>query len=160
MAKFRITPTVHSEKVITARLGGNASNTRATDNDVGKWVKLSGESCYVLVSSADPIEGVITSVETGVYDGYVLGGVVRSGFVEATANGLQATAGTGAIAVGDYVLATAPTAIQTADTTTPRKVVKATDQAAAAAGATKARVFSLGDVGTGAVGTTIVIELF
>lgn len=47
---------------------------------------------------------------------------------------------------------------QVADTT-PRKVVKATDQAAAAAAPFKARVVSLGDVGTGAVGTTIVIEL-
>lgn len=158
MAKFLITPTVHSEKIITARLGGNASNTRFTDNDVGKWVKLSGDSAYGLVSSADPIEGVATSVETGVYDGYVLGGVVRSGFVEATANGLQATPGVGAIAVGDYVLATAPTAVQVADTA-PRKVVKATDQAVAAANVYKARVMSLGTAGTGAVGTTIVIEL-
>lgn len=158
MAKFLMTPTVHSEKIVTARIGGNAAGTRGTDNDVGKFVKLGGDSNFVLVSSADAIEGVVTSVETGVYDGYALGGVVRSGFVEATANGLQATAGTGAIAVGDYVLATAPAAIQTADTT-PRKVVKATDQAAAAAAAFKARVVSLGTAATGAVGTTILIEL-
>lgn len=158
MAKFLITPTVHSEKVVTARLGGNASNTCATDLDVGKFVKLVGESNYGLVASADAIEGMITSVETGTYDGYVLGGVVSSGYVEATANGLQATAGTGVIAVGDYVLATAPAAIQVADAA-PRKVVKATDQAAAKAAPFKARVVSLGSAGTGAVGTTIVIEL-
>jgi hypothetical protein len=112
----------------------------------------------VLVSSADAIEGVVTSVETGVYDGYSLGGVVSKGFVEATANGLQATAGTGTLAVGDYVLATAPAAIQTNDTA-PRKVVKATDQAAAKAAPFKARVVSLGTAGTGAVGTTVVIDL-
>lgn len=159
MAKFLITPTIHSEKVVTARVGGNAAGTRATDNDVGKFVKLVGDSNYGLVSSADAVEGVITSVETGVYDGYVLGGVVAKGFVNATANGLQATAGTGTIAVGDYVLATAPTAIQTADATTPRKVVKATDQAAAKAAPFKARVVSLGSAASGAVGTTIVIEL-
>lgn len=158
MAKFLFTPTVYSEKVVTARLGGNASNTRANDSDVGKFVKLGGDSNYVLVSAADAIEGVVTSVETGVYDGYSLGGVVASGFVEATANGLQATAGTGTLAVGDYVLATAPTAIQVADTA-PRKVVKATDQAAAKAAPFKARVVSLGTAGTGAVGTTVVIEL-
>lgn len=158
MAKFLITPTIHSEKVVTARIGGNASNTRANDNDVGKFVKLSGDSAYGLVSSADAIEGVVTSVETGVYDGYSLGGVVTKGFIEATANGLQATAGTGAIAVGDYVLATAPAAIQVADTA-PRKVVKATTQADAKAAPFKARVVSLGTAGTGAVGTTIVIEL-
>lgn len=158
MAKFLITPTIYSEKVITARIGANAAGTRANDYDVGKFVKLGGDSNYVLVSSADAIEGVVTSVETGVYDGYSLGGVVSKGFVDVTANGLQATAGTGTIAVGDYVLATAPAAIQTADAS-PRKVVKATDQAAAKAAPFKARVVSLGSAGTGAVGTTIVIEL-
>jgi hypothetical protein len=116
MAKFLFTPTIYSEKVITARIGGNAAGTRANDYDTGKFVKLGGDSNYVLVSSADAIEGVVTSVETGVYDGYSLGGVVSKGFVEATANGLQATAGTGTLAVGDYVLATAPAAIQTNDT--------------------------------------------
>lgn len=158
MAKFMFTPTVYSEKIVTARLGGNASNTRANDSDVGKFVKLGGDSNYVLVSSADAIEGVVTSVETNLYDGYVIGGVVAQGFVEATANGLQATAGTGTLAVGDYVLATAPAAIQVADTA-PRKVVKATDQAAAKTAPFKARVVSLGTAGSGAVGTTVVIEL-
>ena len=158
MAKFLLTPTIYSEKVITARIGGNAAGTRANDYDTGKFVKLGGDSNYVLVSSADAIEGVVTSVETGVYDGYSLGGVVSKGFVEATANGLQATAGTGTLAVGDYVLATAPAAIQTNDTA-PRKVVKATDQAAAKAAPFKARVVSLGTAGTGAVGTTVVIDL-
>ena len=158
MAKFMFTPTVYSEKVVTARLGGNAANTRANDSDVGKFVKLGGDSNYVLVSSADAVEGVVTSVETNLYDGYVIGGVVTKGFVEATANGLQATPGVGAVAVGDYVLATAPTAIQVADTA-PRKVVKATDQAAAKAAPFKARVVSLGTAGSGAVGTTVVIEL-
>jgi hypothetical protein len=158
MAKFLFTPTVYSEKVVTARLGANAANTRANDNDVGKFVKLGGDSNYVLVSAADAIEGVVTSVETGVYDGYSLGGVVSKGFVEATANGLQATPGVGALAVGEYVLATAPAAIQVADTA-PRKVVKATDQAAAKAAPFKARVVSLGTAASGAVGTTVVIEL-
>lgn len=38
MAKFLITPTTESGRVITARLGANASNTRFTDADVGKGV--------------------------------------------------------------------------------------------------------------------------
>lgn len=160
MPKFFIDPTIHSEKIISARLGGNAPGTRATDNDVGKFVKLIGESNYGLVSSADPIEGIITSVETGVYDLFVTGGVVRSGIFAATANGLQATPGVGVIAVGEYVYATAPNAIQVADATTPRKVVSATTQATAAALPRKARVLSLGSAGTGAVGTTIMVELF
>ena len=158
MAKFLFAPTIHSEKVVTARLGGNASNTRFTDNDVGKFVKLSADSNYTLVTAADAAEGVVTSVETGVYDGYVLGGVQYGGFVEATANGLEATPGVGAIAVGDFVFCTAPAAVQVADTA-PRKVVKATTQATAKAGVFKARVVSLGSAATGAVGTTIVIEL-
>ena len=157
MAKFLITPTSYNEKVITARLGGNASNTRATDADVGKWVKLSGESNYTLVSSAEAIEGVITSIESSVYDGYHIGGVQVKGYIEAIANGAQVD-NLGAITIGDYVLATAPTAIQVEDST-PRKVVKATSQVNAKAAPFKARVVSLGKAGTGAVGTNIVIEL-
>jgi hypothetical protein len=160
MAKFLITPTTESQTVITARLGGNASNTRFTDADVGKGVKLIGDSNYGLLSAANPIEGICTSVETGVYDGYVLGGVQTKGFVDATAYGLQATAGTGVIAVGEYVYAAAPAAVQVAETlSTTIRVVSATTQATAAALPFKARVVSLGQVGTGAVGTAIVIEL-
>lgn len=158
MAKFRITPTIHSEKIRTVRVGGNASGTRANDNDIGKPVKLVGESNYGLCSTADAIEGVITSVETGVYDGFHLGGIVCQGYVNAVANGAQASPGTGALTIGQYVLATAPDAIQVASTT-PLKVVSATDQAAAKTAPFRARIVSLGDAGSGAVGTTVVIEL-
>ena len=160
MAKFLITPTTQNQITVTARLGGNAAGTRANDNDVGKGVKLVGDSNYGLLSTADAIEGVITSVETGVYDGYALGGVQTKGYLNATAYGLQATPGVGAITVGQYVLAAAPAAIQTAETlSTTMRVVSATNQATAATAAFKARVVSLGPVGTGAVGTAIVIEL-
>ena len=160
MAKFLITPTTQNQITVTARLGGNALATRANDNDVGKGVKLVGDSNYGLLAAADAIEGVITSVETGVYDGYSLGGVQSKGYLNATAYGLQATPGVGAITVGQYVLAAAPAAIQTAETlSTTMRVVSATNQATAATAAFKARVVSLGPVGTGAVGTAIVIEL-
>ena len=160
MAKFLITPTTQNQITVTARLGGNAAGTRANDNDVGKGVKLVGDSNYGLLAAADAIEGVITSVETGVYDGYALGGVQTKGYLNATAYGLQATPGTGAITVGQYVLAAAPAAIQVAETlSTTMRVVSATNQATAATAAFKARVVSLGPVGTGAVGTAIVIEL-
>lgn len=160
MAKFLITPTTQNQITVTARLGGNAAGTRANDNDVGKGVKLVGDSNYGLLSAADAIEGVITSVETGVYDGYSLGGVQTKGYLNATAYGLQATPGVGAITVGQYVLAAAPAAIQVAETlSTTMRVVSATNQATAATAAFKARVVSLGPVGTGAVGTAIVIEL-
>lgn len=160
MAKFLITPTTQNQITVTARLGGNAAGTRANDNDVGKGVKLVGDSNYGLLAAADAIEGVITSVETGVYDGYSLGGVQSKGYIDATAYGLQATPGTGAITVGQYVLAAAPAAIQVKETlSTTMRVVSATNQATAATAAFKARVVSLGPVGTGAVGTAIVIEL-
>ncbi len=162
MAKFLISPTTGSfpQNIITARLGAGASNTRFTDVDVGKGVKLVGDSRYGLLSAADPIEGICTSVETGVYDTYVLGGVQTKGYVNATAYGLQATPGTGVIAVGEYVYAAAPAAVQVAETlSTTIRVVSATTQATAAGLPFKARVVSLGPVGTGAVGTAIVIEL-
>ena len=160
MAKFLITPTTQNQITVTARLGGNALATRANDNDVGKGVKLVGDSNYGLLAATDAIEGVITSVETGVYDGYSLGGVQSKGYIDATAYGLQATPGTGAITVGQYVLAAAPAAIQVKETlSTTLRVVSATNQATAATAAFKARVVSLGPVGTGAVGTAIVIEL-
>ena len=160
MAKFLITPTTQNQITVTARLGGNAAGTRANDNDVGKGVKLVGDSNYGLLAAADAIEGVITSVETGVYDGYSLGGVQTKGYIDATAYGLQATPGTGAITVGQYVLAAAPAAIQVKETlSTTMRVVSATNQATAATAAFNARVVSLGPVGTGAVGTAIVIEL-
>ena len=159
MAKFLITPTIHSEKVITARLGGNAAGTRCTDKDVGKPVKQSGDSAYGICSAADAIEGIVTSVETGLYDQYVIGGVVRSGFANVIARGLQATEGTGTLAIGDYVLAGTQTAVQTAMAKDYLPVVKATDQAAAKAAPFKARVASLGTAGTGAVDTVVVIEL-
>ncbi len=160
MAKFLITPTTQNQITVTARLGGNALATRANDNDVGKGVKLVGDSNYGLLAAADAIEGVITSVETGIYDGYSLGGVQSKGYIDATAYGLQATPGTGAITVGQYVLAAAPAAIQVKETlSTTLRVVSATNQATAATAAFKARVVSLGPVGTGAVGTAIVIEL-
>ena len=162
MAKFLISPTTGSfpQNIITARLGAGASNTRFTDVDVGKGVKLVGDSRYGLLSAADPIEGICTSVEAGVYDTYVIGGVQTKGYVNATAYGLQATPGTGVIAVGEYVYAAAPAAVQVAETlSTTLRVVSATTQATAAGLPFKARAVSLGPVGTGAVGTAIVIEL-
>ena len=52
---------------------------------------------------------------------------IKEGMIFATADGLQATAGTGAIAVGDYVVAGTATAKGTALTVYP-KVCKATVQ--------------------------------
>lgn len=157
--KFRISETIHSEKVKTVRLGTAANaGGRYGDADVGKAVKLVGESRYALCAAADPIEGFISSVNLGTQDGFSTGGIISTGYKEVTFDGSQAD-GTGAIAVGDYVLCGAVTAAGTA-LAEPMKVRKATNQATAAGNPFKARVVSLGDAGTGAVGTVGVIELF
>lgn len=171
MAKFQIKETVLSSDVRTVRLGagtGAANNVDQKEN--GKVVKFVGESRYDLCAAGDPIEGFVTSVEVGTYDGYSIGGIASEGFKEVTFDGLQATAGTGTVALGDFVVTGTAVAKGTA-LSAPVKVCKATIQPgtteAGAVGdvndhinATKFmwRVVSLGSAGTGAVGTTGVIE--
>lgn len=161
-SKFEITETIHSEKVKTVRLadGTNTASAANTylDTEKGKAVKLSADSRYVLCAMGDAIEGVITSINLGRFDDYSIGGIVSTGYKEVMFDGTQA-AGTGAIAIGTYVVAGTITAKGTAQTTA-LKVRSATDQAAAKAAPFKARVVSLGSVGTGAVGTVGVVELF
>ena len=171
MAKFQIKETILSSDVRTVRLGaGTGSSNNVDQKEVGKAVKFAGESRYDLCAAGDPIEAVVTSVEVGTYDGYSIGGIASRGFKEVTFDGLQATAGTGTVAVGDYVVVGTVVAKGTA-LSAPVKVCKATLQpgtteAAAAAdvndhiNAVKFlwRVVSLGSAGTGAVGTTGVIE--
>lgn len=154
-ANHFIVPTLPLEKVTAVRLGaGNTANDRYSDLDAGKAVKLVGESRYDLCAAGDKIEGFVVSVESATSNGYSIGGVVGEGMVFVTADGLQATPGTGAIAVGDYVVAGTATAKGTG-LTAYAKVCKATSQTY---GAFAWRVVSLGQAGTGAVGTTIVIE--
>lgn len=168
--KFRMTETIHSEKVRTARLGTTGAGNQYDDKEVGKAVKLSGDSAYVLCAAGDPIEGVVNSVNLGLYDGFSIGGVVSTGYKEVTFDGLQATPGTGTVAVGDFVVTGTVVAKGTA-LTAPLKVTKATQQPgiteAAAVGDVNDqlkvalfawRVVSLGAAGTGAVGTTGIIE--
>jgi len=81
--------------------------------------------------------------------------VLEEGILNVTFDGLQATPGTGAVAIGDYVVTGTPVAKDTALTGYP-KVCKAT--AVGTAIIFKWRVVSLGTAGTGAVGTTGVIE--
>lgn len=146
-----------SEASQTVKLGaGSGASNNLSDADVGKLVKLAGDSRYNLCAAGDEIEGVITSVEPATQNGFSIGGVLKDDAkIWAIADGLQATPGTGTLAVGDYVVAGTITAKGTALTSFP-KVCKAT-----AAGNTlnyKWRVVSLYTAGSGAVGTTIVIE--
>ena len=157
MPKFIMSETIHSEKIVTARLGQAGSANRYTDKEVGKAVKLTADSRYELCALGDAIEGVITSVNLGSYDDYSIGGVCPKGYKEVTFDGTQA-AGTGPIAVGAFVVVGAVAAKDTA-LSGPLKVRVATDQAAAKAAPFKARVVSLGAAGTGAVGTVSLIEI-
>lgn len=154
----RIVPTAPTSASKTVRLGaGNSLGDRFDLKEQGKAVKLVAESRYDLCAAGDEIEGFITSVEAATQNGYSIGGIVDKDAQWATADGLQGTPGTGTIAVGDYVLAGTQTAKGTA-LAQYQKVTKATTQATVKGSPYNWRVESLGPVGTGAVGTMIVIR--
>lgn len=147
-----IAPTVTSEANVACRLGaGSGGANNLTTAELGKFAKLVGESRFDLCAVGDQIEGVIAAVELAPQNGFTVGGIQEQGTFDVVFDGLQATPGTGVVAIGDYVVTGTPVAKGTALTTAP-KVCKAT-----AAGNTlnfKHRVVSLGTAGTGAVGTT------
>lgn len=157
MPKFQIKPLIGTTaKMIRFGAGVGAANY-FNDKDVNKPVKLVADSRFNLCAAGDEIEGFVTSVDTASMDGYSTGGYKGStgDYVEVTFDGVQATPGTGTVAIGDYVVCGTPVARNTALVGHP-KVCKAT-----AAGNTlnfKWRIVSLGTAGTGAVGTTGVIE--
>lgn len=160
MPKFLISETIHSYPVKTVRGGTTAAKSGYANN--GKAMKLAALDNYVLCAAGETIEAVqVTSnLETqGTVDGYAIVGVTDKGYKSVTFDGLQATPGTGVVAAGDYVVTGTVVASGTA-LPGPLKVTKATDQAAAKAAPFKARVVSLGVAGTGAVGTTGIVELF
>lgn len=184
----RIAPTVPQAAATTVRLG--QTSQLFDQDDLGKYVKLTAESRYELCAAGDPIEGVVLSVDSATSGGYKIGSIYSSGRMWAVADGLEATAGTGTIAVGDYVVCGTVTARNTIIPSSDgfARVCKATNQpgatvAVGTAGADTAaaiktvtdaaiaklvdagmnamfawRVVSLGSVGTGAVGTKIVVE--
>lgn len=153
MAKFKMQPTVDTE-CLTARLGaGSGSANYVTDVELGKPVKLAGDSQYNLCAAGDQIEGFIKAVESYTADDFSIGSVQTEGRVKVTLDGLQATPGTGVIAVGDYVVAGTAVAKGTSLAGAYPKVCKATTQT----GMYFAwRVVSLD--GTTAVGQTATIE--
>lgn len=152
MAKFQMKELLGTEP-ITARLGaGTGSANYVTDVEIGKFVKLVGDSQYNLCVAGDQIEGVISAVEAYTADDYSIGSVNPEGRKRVTLDGLQATPGTGVCAVGDYVVAGSVVAKGTA-LSGPVKVCKATTQT----GMYFAwRIVSL--EGTGAVGQVALIE--
>ena len=156
MAKFQMKETIPATAK-TARLGaGSGASNYLTDKEIGKAVKLIAESRFGLCAVGDQIEGFIGALETATMDDFTIGSVFNEhGYrKEVTFDGLQATPGTGVIGIGDRVVAGTVVAKDTA-LTGPVKVCKATTQT----GMDYVwRVVSLGSAGTGAVGTTGVIE--
>lgn len=134
MAKFQFGPYEDINAVMTARVGSGATaGTRLTDADIGKWVKFSAASRYDLCDQGDLIEGQLMSIESATQDGYAIGGINTGGYsrLSALCDGLQATAGIGTIALGDYVVCGTVVAAQTATTAlTGLKVCTATAQSA------------------------------
>lgn len=146
-----MTELINSTQVCTARLGAGAGAAHhLSDAEVGKFVKLAGDSRYALCAAGDEVEGWIMAVESATLDGYTIGSVAQGERKFVTLDGLQATPGVGSIATGDYVLA---------GTVVPKgvalsvevKVVKATDQASAKTSPFALRVLSVG-VGGDAAG--------
>jgi hypothetical protein len=171
MTKFKAEVIPAPQAPETFRLGSAANaGGRLVDNDMWKLLKLAGDSQYNLCVAGDPIEGVAVTLDPTTQDGWAMGSVQKTGRRYATCDGSQA-AGTGAIAVGDYVVCGTVVAAGTAlSGTIPRPAVrKATYQPGTTeitnvnqiAAMTKValhpwRVISIGD--DGAVGDTCVIE--
>jgi hypothetical protein len=164
-----ITPRVPQGAAKTVRLG--TTGAKFTTPDTGKLVKLAAESMYDLCAAGDPIEAIVAAVETATSGGFAIGSVFEEGAIFAIADGLQATPGTGTLAVGDFVVSGSVSAKGTALPLGFPRVCKATAQPNGVDPATTAvagttiknamfswRVVSLGSVGTGAVGTQVVVE--
>lgn len=164
-----IAPAAVMETAQTVRLG--STGAKFTVADQGKFVKLVAESQYDLCAVGDPIEAITLAVDPASSAGFSIGSIVKGGVFYAIADGLQATPGTGTVAVGDFVVCGTVTALNTALAAGFPKVCKATIQPgtteAAAAGDVNDhlkiamnpwRIVSLGTAGTGAVGSVVAIE--
>lgn len=150
----------------TALLGSGAAdqlpNATYSDTEVGKVVKLGGDSRYQLAAVGDAIEGFVQSTEAASIDGYCLGTVTTKREIQykrVTLDGLQATPGTGVCAVGDFVVCGTPAAKGT-KLSGPAKVCKRTDPttvAGALAANHQWRIVAIFG-SSGAVGTEALIE--
>lgn len=154
----KLVPTAPYPNAQTVMLGagqGSANNMSSVDAD--KLVKLVADSRYDLCVAGDEIEGTIVAVEQATQNGYSIGSVAKykaGQMMFALADGLQATPGTGTLAIGNIVVAGTVTAKGTALTTYPKVCVATTP----ANVVHKWRVVALSDSGSGAVGQRVTIE--
>lgn len=156
MANFQMDVTLNELiQYNTARVANDSVGAQPLiDADVGKFVKLAFSSQYGMCAAGDEIEGVLfTGPDNATHNGFPIATVRKNGRIKVILDGLQATPGTGVIAVGDFVVAGTVTARATALPSFP-KVCKAT---AAASGLVHLwRVVA--QYGTTAVGQTALIE--
>ena len=98
MAKFQFTENLLDGITQTVRAHDTLANP-LTANDVGKFVKMTGDSQYGLCASGDEIEGTFTTHESpkGTYDGYTLGAVTKGGRRRVTFGAI--------LDIGDFVVA-------------------------------------------------------
>ena len=143
----------------TARLADGPGATNLLGKlDNGKFVKLVGDSQYGLCAVGNEIEAEIgVADDIAPADGFTMGSLneAASTRIQVTFDGVQATPGTGVIAIGDYVVAGTVVARGTGLLGALPKVCKAT--ALGADVVYKWRVVSFIS-GTGAVGQTGLIE--
>lgn len=159
MAKFKFGVTLnpyHINKTARVADGAGAANQLTTADD-GKFVKLVGDSQYGLCAVGNEIEGILdVADDIALQDGFNLGSV-RDAIgtrKKVTFDGLQATPGTGTVAIGDYVVCGTVVARGTSLLGVHPRVCRAT--AAGTGLVYKWRIVSFD--GTGAVGQTGLIE--
>ena len=151
---FGIPVNMADDSVTSAALGVNAAGA-LTDKDIGKAVKLIGDSRYGVCADGDDIEGVLAAVAPHtVNSGYGFGSVQTKERI------IAVNSGAGAIAVGAFVVAAAQPAVGTeiALVTTGAQTGTRPMPVKAGAGVSfKWRVVALLG-GAGAVGAPLLIE--
>lgn len=85
MPKFRMQPLVGDNDDTSAYLGATADTAgNFAETEIGKPVKLTGNSRYVLAAVNDDLEGIVVSLESSTIDGYSFGTVRRGRRINAT----------------------------------------------------------------------------
>lgn len=128
MANFQMDVTLNlAHDFVTARVADDSVGAQPlNDADVGKFVRVKFTSQYGLCAAGDEIEGVMASgPDNALHNGFPLASVRKNGRVKVLLDGLQATPGTGAVLLGDFVVAGSVTARATALPSFP-KVCKGT----------------------------------
>lgn len=152
--KFFYTEVLEGRPAVTGRLG--AQNAPYKDTEIGKLVKGSVDSGFVLCALGDSISGKIAGVENATADGYGLGSVQREGKMAVIADGSQA-AQTGNLAIGDQVVCGTVVAKDTALGATYAKVCKATLQVGTVAASTIPATNSAADIKTSVDASLVVV---